>query len=157
MTNNKGHNVDAETRAELGEIKADLHSTLIKTISEEFRGLREHLSELFNKDIDHVNKRLDHFQNNHVEHYDDDKARRLENAKLKEEMESKFHALKEDYTEKIQDVKVQVLKESVTEETKDKIDEKNSRNKNTNIAFVVALFTILTAIAGSIAFLATKI
>lgn len=146
MSNEKGTNVDADTRKELHDMEVRINETITKSVATGFEQVEKHLSEVINKDIDHIKETQVRYASHHNEHF--------QNHRLTLE---KFDSLKDNVHQEISKIKEMVLEEAISERTKDKLDEKNDRNKNTNIAFTVGLFTIISGVIGAIFYLASKL
>ena len=123
----KGSNVDAEVKQELLEIEVRLNTTLQGALSKFSNDVQMTIEKLFNKDIEHINEKLIHFQSNHREHFENDKERRKE----------------------IDAIKTLVTTVMIESSTKDKIEDKTGRKKeisNGTIAMLCGVFSFITGI-----------
>lgn len=127
----KGSKVDAEVRAELAEFKSEINSTIIDSITNGFKEIEKHLSELFNKDIDHIKETQGRFAEHHRDHYENHKDIREKFSNL----EKLFSSL------------------TTSLQTQDKIEEKTNRKKEINIGIVVVICAVLTVVGGVIGYL----
>ena len=130
MAKDKGSNVDAEVKNELLAIELRLNTTLQTLIDKLSDNLTSTVEKVFNKDIEHINEKLNHFQENHREHFDNDKDRRKEI----DELEKLINSL------------------SIAIQTQEKLEEKTDRRKEISIGMVGMLCTIFSIITGIIVY-----
>jgi Mg2+ and Co2+ transporter CorA len=135
MAKEKGSNVDAEVKNELLQIEIRLNSTLQDLIAKLSSNLTITVEKVFNKDIEHINEKLNHFQNNHREHFENDKDRRKDIDDLEKLLNNLSTSIQ------------------IQEKTKDKIEEKTDRKKNTNYGFIVMLCTIFMVLGVVVGFI----
>lgn len=153
----KGIHMDSETRAEFENIEGRLELALQKSIQsaikEGFLEIKNHIAELFNKDINHINEHLGRHDKYHEEHY-----------KAKEKIWQAIDALRlnvltdvdaklKPVIEEIEAVKDTQLSFSVSQETADKIEDKQDRKKELSYGKVGALMAIATAMGAGVVFL----
>ena len=170
--NEKEYRVDADTERKLDDIKTDLHKTIVDQIKEEFKAVKEYVSELFGKDIERIDKEISQSNLKHTEHYNDNEKRRDEIYSIKESLDHRVHTVVDDkFTlidtriESLKDAQIKLITQNeAKDETKNRMkeqqykeEETNDRRKNTIIALIIGIFTIFTTLVGAIFYLATKI
>lgn len=146
MSNNEGKSVDAETKVELHNMEERINNKLSVLLSD----IKLTIQELFNKDIDRIDKTLDQHRSDHIEHYDDDKKRREQIEKVREEFANKLSNIKEEFNEKIHKLKEELIVEITMQKQKEKSEEKTDRVKNTNYGFIIMLCTVFTLIGAMV-------
>jgi Mg2+ and Co2+ transporter CorA len=150
MAKDKGSNVDAEVRLELAEFKNEIHTTIIDSISNGFKEVEKHLTELFNKDIENIKDTQKRYAKHHEEHFSNiDKLRDYVDAKLKSLEDDKLKSLED----RIVEVRNNQLACKAKEQVTDKIEEKTDRKKNTNYGFIVMLCTIFMVLGVVVGFI----
>jgi chromosome segregation ATPase len=124
----KGLNMDPEVKNELSNIESRLDLSLQKSIQtaikDEFRELKNHIAELFNKDIDHINDHLSRHDKYHEEHYNE--------------------------TKKIWK-SIDMIK--VSHDTAEKIEDKQDRKKELSYGKVGVLVAIASLLGGGVVYL----
>jgi len=123
----QGSNVDAEIRAELAEFKININETITTLIKEGFREIKEHLTEMFNKDIDYIKDTQDRHSGHHTKHFTNN----------------------QDRIQDISDVKTLIIEQKTKDQTKDIIEEKTNRKKEIKMGHVVLIcgtVSVITAV-----------
>ena len=127
MSINRGTNVDGETRQELHDMEVRIYDNLTKFRDE----IISSVEKSFNKDVDYMKEKLAHYQDNHREHYENDKDRRKDIDALEK---------------RISNLEMQNV-------TTEKVEEKADRKKELTAAQVGALCAVCSLVVGAIVYL----
>ncbi len=124
----KDNGVNPETRAELAEFKEYTNRTITDLIKEGFKEIQERMTELFNKDIDHIKETQERHSDHHEKHYTE-----------------------------ISKIKDMLIEHRVAESTKDKIDEVQDRKKELSNGVIITICTVLGLLLTTISVVVTII
>lgn len=153
----KGIHMDSETKAEFERIEGRLELALQKSIQmaikEGFREIKDHIAELFNKDIDHINEHLTRHDKYHEEHYGAEKKMWKAIDDLRMNVSIDVDAKLKPVITEIESVKDIQLSFSVSQETADKIEDKIDRKKELSYGKVAVLLTIVGILGAGLGFL----
>lgn len=119
--------VDAEIKLELAEFKVSMNEMISNLIKAGFKEIQDHLTELFNKDIDYIKDTQERHADHHTSHFENDKSR----------------------IQDISEIKTLIIEHRTIEMTKDKIEDKTNRKKEIGMGHVLlicGIVSVLTAI-----------
>jgi len=149
----KGKNMDSETRTALDTIEGKLENLIRSLIDNGFKGVKGIITELFNKDIDHINEHLTRLDKYSEEHYKEDKKIWKEIDLLRASMPTEIDRKLKPLIDDIEMLKEKQITAFVSHETEDKIEDKQDRKKELSYGKVGALVAIASLISGGIVFL----
>ncbi|MCK5603485.1 hypothetical protein KAR91_16490 [Candidatus Pacearchaeota archaeon] len=153
MSKEKGSNMDNETRTALDAIESKLESLIRTLISAGFREVKDIISELFNKDIDHANEHLSRHDKYHEEHYKEAKKMWKAIDDLRSSMPTEIDRKLKPLIADIEYIKARQIEASVSHDIEDKIEDKMDRKKELSYGKVGVLMTVATAIGAGVVFL----
>lgn len=156
--------LDAETKLELVAMKEDLHSAISEAMREGFKTVNENMSNLYGKDIQHLQEQQQENLKKHEEHYNENGKRRDQIDCLKSEFDKKIYATKDELKDKIADnnekinLRLNNLSEKISSEvtkqdTKDTVSRDTIEKKGVSYALVgiiVAIFTTISSVITAI-------
>ncbi len=119
----KDNGVNPEARADLAEFKTDINNTITTLIKAGFREIQERMTELFNKDIDHIKETQDRHNSHHENHYSE-----------------------------ISKIKDMLIEHRACDKTKDKLDEINDRKKGISASKVAIIVSACSLLSGLIVY-----
>ena len=153
MAKSKGSDMDNETRAAIDTMEGKLESLIRTLISAGFKEVKDIISELFNKDIDHINEHLTRSDKYHEEHYKE--AKKLWKAidELRASMPTEIDRKLQPLIDDIEEIKAKQIASDVSHDTAEKIEEKTDRKKELSYGKVAVLVTIVGLIGAGVGFL----
>ena len=153
MAKSKGSNMDNETRTAIDTMEGKLESLIRTLISSGFKEVKDIISELFNKDIDHINEHLTRSDKYHEEHYKEAKKLWKVIDELRASMPTEIDRKLKPIIDDIEALKENSIAAKVSHDTADKIEDKMDRKKELSYGKVGALVAISSVIGGGIVFL----
>lgn len=153
MAKDKGNNMDLETRNALDTIEGRLEGLIKTLINEGFKEVKSIITELFNKDIDHINEHLGRHDKYHDEHFNEFKKIREEilgvRSSLSVEMKKEIQPL----LSELDHLREKQITTEVSHITADKIEEKNERKKELSYGLIGTIVAAAALFGGGIGFL----
>ncbi len=153
----KGISMDDSVKSELKQIEGRLELALQKSIQtsikEGFKEIKEHIAELFNKDIEHINEHLSRHDTYHKEHYSSEKKiwKAIDGLRLDSAID--FDARLKPVIDDLESIKEKQLEITISNETADKIEDKNERKKELSYGKIGAIISIASIVSGGLVYL----